>query len=199
MRGRLTSIYFQFYDLATSRCLMAERAWQWQSGESRTFIKGGGWQGTWAGLTCGGRVDAESGSTGSRPISKGARRVLEVTRTVSLAELYRSDKLAQTERFQLASAVAAMVEGTLNEAGSLANGLRLESGELIARVALSDLAIAADYPAGLGGQRRIKQIRVSLPTLLGPYQHLQAVMNYTGGQPLPPGCDCMAISQGLER
>lgn len=196
MRGRLASIYFQFYDIAASRCLMAERAWQWQSGETRTFIKGGGWQGTWAGLTCGEGLMLNLAQLEAAHI-KSARRALEVTRTVSLGELYRSDRLPQAQRFELAAAVAAMVEGRQTEAGTVANGLRLESGELIARVNLPDLAIATDYPAGLGGRRRVKQIRVSLPALLGPYQNLQAVLGYTGGQPLPPGCERMAISQGL--
>lgn len=198
MRGRLASIYFQFYDLAASRCLMAERAWQWASGESRTFIRGGGWQGTWAGLTCGEGLMLNLAQLEAAHM-KGARRALEVTRTVSLAELYRSDKLAEEDRFELASAVSAMIGGDKTEAGSVANGIRLENGELIATVTLADLEIAGDYPQQLGAQRRIKQVSVSLPALLGPYQDIQAVMNYTGGQqPLPPGCEQMAISQGIK-
>lgn len=198
MRGRLASIYFQFYDLAASRCLMAERAWQWASGESRTFIRGGGWQGTWAGLTCGEGLMLNLAQLEAAHM-KGARRALEVTRTVSLAELYRSDKLAEVDRFELASAVSAMIGGDKTEAGSVANGIRLENGELIATVTLADLEIAGDYPEQLGAQRRIKQVSVSLPALLGPYQDIQAVMNYTGGQqPLPPGCEQMAISQGIK-
>lgn len=197
MRGRLASIYFQFYDLAASRCLMAERAWQWTSGESRTFIRGGAWQGTWAGLTCGEALMLNLAQL-EAAYMKGSRRALEVTRTVSLAELYRSDKLAEKDRFELASAVSAIIGGDQTEAGSVANGIRLENGELIATVTLADLEITGDYPAQLGSQRRIKQVSVSLPALLGPYQDIQAVMNYTGGQqPLPPGCEQMAISQGI--
>lgn len=198
MRGRLASIYFQFYDLAASRCLMAERAWQWTSGESRTFIRGGAWQGTWAGLTCGEALMLNLAQL-EAAYMKGSRRALEVTRTVSLAELYRSDKLAEEDRFELASAVSAIIGGDETEAGSVANGIRLENGELIATVTLADLEITGDYPAQLGSQRRIKQVSVSLPALLGPYQDIQAVMNYTGGQqPLPPGCEQMAISQGIK-
>ncbi|MEX3242937.1 hypothetical protein, partial [Serratia quinivorans] len=53
LRSRLTAIYFQFYDLTASRCMMAQAAWQWQTGGTETFIKPGAWQSTHAGLLCG--------------------------------------------------------------------------------------------------------------------------------------------------
>lgn len=197
LRGRLSSIYFQFYDLAVSRCLMAERAWHWESGDSsRTFIRGGGWQGTWAGLTCGEGLMLNLAQLEAARM-KWSRRTLEVSRTVSLADFYRSEKLAD-ERFELAAAVSAVVSGDKTDAGSLANGIRLEDGQLFVTVTLPDLGIAGDYPdTQLGEQRRIKQLSVSLPALMGPYQDVQAVLSYSGGQQLPPGCNQLAISRGM--
>ncbi|QQQ49745.1 hypothetical protein JJQ97_20755 [Pseudomonas syringae] len=196
LRGRLATIYFQFYDLAVSRCLMAEKAWHWESGKSDTYIRGGGWQGTWAGLTCGEGLMLNLAQLETARM-KWSKRALEVTRTVSLADFYRST-LAETDQFELSAAVSALLNGDTPPEGS-AERVRLdESGALTASITLADLNIVDDYPSGLGDQRRIKQVSVSLPALLGPYQDVQAVLNYTGGgNGLPPGCDNMAISRGV--
>ncbi|PIO94555.1 hypothetical protein CBI55_09750 [Pseudomonas syringae] len=196
LRGRLATIYFQFYDLAVSRCLMAEKAWHWESGKSDTYIRGGGWQGTWAGLTCGEGLMLNLAQLETARM-KWSKRALEVTRTVSLADFYRST-LAETDQFELSAAVSALLSGDTPPEGS-AERVRLdESGALTASITLADLNIVDDYPSGLGDQRRIKQVSVSLPALLGPYQDVQAVLNYTvGGNGLPPGCDNMAISRGV--
>lgn len=196
LRGRLATIYFQFYDLAVSRCLMTEKAWHWESGKSDTYIRGGGWQGTWAGLTCGEGLMLNLAQLETARM-KWSKRALEVTRTVSLADFYRST-LAESDQFELSAAVSALLNGDTPPEGS-AERVRLdESGALTASITLADLNIVDDYPSGLGDQRRIKQVSVSLPALLGPYQDVQAVLNYTGGgNVLPPGCDNMAISRGV--
>ncbi|MGN9494412.1 neuraminidase-like domain-containing protein [Pseudomonas syringae pv. aptata] len=196
LRGRLATIYFQFYDLAVSRCLMTEKAWHWESGKSDTYIRGGGWQGTWAGLTCGEGLMLNLAQLETARM-KWSKRALEVTRTVSLADFYRST-LAESDPFELSAAVSALLNGDTPPEGS-AERVRLdESGALTASITLADLNIVDDYPSGLGDQRRIKQVSVSLPALLGPYQDVQAVLNYTGGvNELPPGCDNMAISRGV--
>ncbi len=196
LRGRLATIYFQFYDLAVSRCLMAEKAWHWESGKSDTYIRSGGWQGTWAGLTCGEGLMLNLAQLETARM-KWSKRALEVTRTVSLADFYRST-LTETDQFELSAAVSALLNGETPPEGS-AERVRLdESGALTASIALADLNIVDDYPSGLGDQRRIKQVSVSLPALLGPYQDVQAVLNYTGVvNELPPGCDNMAISRGV--
>ncbi|WP_232917391.1 hypothetical protein [Pseudomonas syringae] len=196
LRGRLATIYFQFYDLAVSRCLMTEKAWHWESGKSDTYIRGGGWQGTWAGLTCGEGLMLNLAQLETARM-KWSKRALEVTRTVSLADFYRST-LAESDPFELSAAVSALLNGDTPPEGS-AERVRLdESGALTASITLADLNIVDDYPSGLGDQRRIKQVSVSLPALLGPYQDVQAVLNYTGGgNVLPPGCDNMAISRGV--
>ncbi|OBS38782.1 toxin [Pseudomonas syringae pv. syringae] len=196
LRGRLATIYFQFYDLAVSRCLMTEKAWLWESGKSDTYIRGGGWQCTWAGLTCGEGLMLNLAQLETARM-KWSKRALEVTRTVSLADFYRST-LAESDQFELSAAVSALLNGDTPPEGS-AERVRLdESGALTASITLADLNIVDDYPSGLGDQRRIKQVSVSLPALLGPYQDVQAVLNYTGGvNELPPGCDNMAISRGV--
>nr|WP_329606868.1 neuraminidase-like domain-containing protein [Pseudomonas syringae] len=196
LRGRLATIYFQFYDLAVSRCLMAEKAWHWESGKSDTYIRGGGWQGTWAGLTCGEGLMLNLAQLESVRM-KWSQRALEVTRTVSLADFYRNT-LVDGDEFELSAAVLALLnEGT--PPGASAERVMLDgSGALTVSINLEDLHIFDDYPSELGDQRRIKQVSVSLPALLGPYQDVQAVLNYTSSESiLPPGCDHVAISRGV--
>uniref|UniRef100_UPI00300E1871 Tc toxin subunit A-related protein n=1 Tax=Serratia proteamaculans TaxID=28151 RepID=UPI00300E1871 len=57
---------------------------------------------------------------------------------------------------------------------------------------LADLNIAGDYPASLGNTRRIKQISVTLPALVGPYQDIRAVLSYGGSVVMPRGCTALA-------
>lgn len=58
------------------------------------------------------------------------------------------------------------------------------------------MGIETDYPASLGSTRRIKQISVTLPALVGPYQDMRAIFSY-GGSALPAGCKAIALSHGI--
>ncbi|MDE9443984.1 hypothetical protein KKJ13_20940, partial [Xenorhabdus bovienii] len=84
LRGRLATIYFQFYDLAAARCLMAEMAYRWETNESAArFIKPGAWQGTYAGLLAGEALMLNLAQMEEAHL-KQDQRALEVERTVSL-------------------------------------------------------------------------------------------------------------------
>lgn len=199
LRGRLAAIYFQFYDLAVSRCLMAERAYQWEVNDAAThFIKPGAWQGTYAGLLCGETLTLNLTQMDNAYL-QWDNRALEINRTVSLADQYNG--LQAATRFVLADKVAALV--TAGKDGSAGDGknnvLKLASGTLSASVSLADLKLKDDYPTAmnLGTVRRIKQISVTLPALVGPYQDVQATLTYGGASKLPKGCTAVAISTGM--
>ncbi|CAI2006145.1 Uncharacterised protein [Serratia quinivorans] len=190
LRSRLTAIYFQFYDLTASRCMMAQAAWQWQTGGKETFIKPGAWQSTHAGLLCGESLQLNLAQMEAAWL-KWNRRALEVTRTVSLAGVYRTD-------FVLTEAVKQLLTDGKGEVGSAKNGLKLTADhQLQMAFNIADLNIAGDYPAGLGKVRRIKQISVTLPALVGPYQDVRAVLSYGGSTGLPDGCQAIALSHGM--
>lgn len=192
LRGRLSTIYFQFYDLTVARCMMAERVYTWETEDTRTFIRGG-WQGAWAGLTCGEGLMLNLAQM-EQAWMIWHRRTMEVTRTVSLADFFNSEVLGD-DKFNLHDAVVTLLQGG-SEAGTVTNGVGLEGESIVVRAALDDLKIDQDYPGGFGAVRRIKQISVSLPALLGPYQDVRAVLNLTAAA-LPPGCDSMVISRGM--
>ncbi|WP_324284975.1 neuraminidase-like domain-containing protein [Enterobacter ludwigii] len=195
LRGRLSTIYFQFYDLTVARCMMAERVYNWETEDTRTFIRGG-WQGAWAGLTCGEGLMLNLAQM-EQAWMIWHRRTMEVTRTVSLADFFNSEVLGE-DKFNLHDAVVTLLQEERG-AGTVTNGVGLEGESIVVRAALDDLKIDQDYPESFGAVRRIKQISVSLPALLGPYQDVRAVLNLTGqnAATLPPGCDSMVISRGM--
>nr|WP_217591284.1 neuraminidase-like domain-containing protein [Burkholderia sp. GbtcB21] len=196
MRGRLSAIYYQFYDLAVSRCLMAEQAYQWETRSVERFIKPE-WNTTYGGLLCGEALMLNLAQMEAAHLIQDAR-ALEVVRTVSLSDFYAG--LPDDQQFDLAKKTVAFIEAGGGRAGSDENGLSLENDRLSATVTLRDLKIMEDYPASMqvGSQRRIKQLSVTLPALIGPYQDIQAMLSYGGSLVLPRGCEALAVSRGLD-
>ncbi|EOC9368005.1 neuraminidase-like domain-containing protein, partial [Enterobacter asburiae] len=194
LRGRLSAIYYQFYDLAVSRCLMAQQAWQWDKFETRSFIQPGTWMGANAGLLAGETLMLNLAQMEQEWL-KEDERAKEVTRTVCLSEVYAG--LAGDAAFSLADRVVELVSNGSDGAETKDNGLRIADHELQATLKLSDLGIGSDYPASLGPVRRIKQISVTLPALVGPYQDVRAVLSYGGSVVMPRGCSALAVSHGM--
>lgn len=194
LRGRLSAIYYQFYDLAASRCLMAQQAYLWDKSETRTFIQPGAWQGTNAGLLAGETLMLNLAQM-EQAWLESDERAKEVTRTVCLSEVYAG--LAVDDAFSLAERVVELVSAGSGNAGTESNGLQMEEQQLLATLKLHDLGIDSDYPTFLGSRRRIKQISVTLPALVGPYQDVRAVLSYGGSVVMPRGCSALAVSHGM--
>ncbi|QXF32618.1 toxin [Photorhabdus luminescens] len=201
LRGRLAAIYFQFYDLAVARCLMAEQAYRWElNDDSARFIKPGAWQGTYAGLLAGETLMLSLAQMEDAHLKRD-KRALEVERTVSLAEVYTG--LPQDKGpFSLTQEIDKLISKGSGSTGSGNNNLAFGAGtdtktSLQASVSLADLNIREDYPASLGKIRRIKQISVTLPALLGPYQDVQAILSYSDKAGLANGCEALAVSHGM--
>lgn len=191
LRGRLASIYYRFYDLTAARCMMAEAAYQWLiNDKSVKYIKPGAWQSSNAGLMAGESLLLNLAEMEQAWLKRDSRS-LEVTRTVSLAEVYRTDGVILAEK------IAELLQGNGSGNTPASTGLSMtEDKQLHAAFNLQKLAIAADYPANLGNTRRIKQISVTLPALVAPYQDMRAIFSY-GGSSLPAGCKSIALSHGI--
>jgi hypothetical protein len=196
LRGKLSAIYYQFYDLAVSRCLMAEQSWQYDLNDpAKTFIRPGAWQGTYAGLLAGENLLLMLEQMYKAYLEQD-KRALEVTRTVSLASVYAG----LPDGFVFTDEVMMLLDAGKGSAGNGDNTLKLESGKLQATLKLADLKIEDDYPDSLGSLgkvRRIKQISVTLPALVGPYQDVRAVLGYGGSVKTPQGCNAIAVSHGM--
>lgn len=195
LRGCLSDIYHQFYDLTVSRCLMSQEAYRWELNKPEaSFIKPGAWNSTYAGLMAGENLMLNLTQMEDAYL-KQDERPLEVTRTVSLAHLYAALKDGQD--FVLADEVKNLLDSGSGQVGTDVNGLKLTGTTLASTVKLADLDIMVDYPDNLGSVRRIKQISVTLPMLMGPYQDVQAVLSYGGSVVMPRGCNSLAVSHGM--
>ncbi|WP_118985515.1 neuraminidase-like domain-containing protein [Photorhabdus sp. CRCIA-P01] len=195
LRGRLATIYFQFYDLAVARCLMAEMAYRWETNDAAaSFIKPGAWQGTHAGLLAGETLMLNLAQMEDAHL-RWDQRALEVERTVSLVDVYTEPN---NDRIDLTAKITDLLEKSKGNFGNDNNGIRLHDNKLIATVNLASLKIHEDYPASANETRRIKQISVTLPALLGPYQDVQAILSYGGSETgLAESCKSLAISHGI--
>nr|WP_235845342.1 hypothetical protein [Morganella psychrotolerans] len=191
LRGRLASIYYRFYDLTVARCVMAEKAYAWQTNDKATrYIKPGAWQNNNAGLMAGESLLLNLAEMEQAWLKQDSRS-LEVTRTVSLAEVYRTDNLILAEK------ITELLNGNAREEKPALTGISITKNEqLHAAFNLKKLAIAEDYPFEEKKTRRIKQISVTLPALVEPYQDMRAIFSY-GGSSLPAGCKAIALSHGI--
>ncbi|UPK80717.1 Tc toxin subunit A [Proteus vulgaris] len=192
LRGKLMAIYKPFYDLAISRCRMAELAYQYDLGETQTFIRPGAWQGNYSGLMAGENLMHNLTHMENSYLEKD-KRALEITKIVSLGDVYQG---LSTKPFGFEQ-VTDVINQSKTQLGTAVNGITLKNGQLQASIRLSDLAIDKDYPADLGQLRRVKQISVTLPALTGAYQNIRAVLNYGGSAVKPRGCNAIAISHGM--
>ncbi|MCW7550302.1 neuraminidase-like domain-containing protein [Photorhabdus sp. APURE] len=196
LRGRLAAIYFQFYDLAVARCLMAEMAYRWETNETTaSFIKPGAWQGTHAGLLAGETLMLNLAQMEDAHL-RWDQRALEVERTISLTQHYGA---LPEKSFNLTTRISTLLAGGTTDSID-DHPVTLENGQLSAKISLSGLSLDNDYPDGngVGNIRRIKQISVTLPALLGPYQDIQAILSYGGNETgLAESCKSLAISHGI--
>ncbi|CAI8979748.1 neuraminidase-like domain-containing protein [Pseudomonas chlororaphis] len=198
LRGRLSAVYFQFYDLTVAACMMAEKSYRWEtSNEAASFIKPGAWQGTYAGLLCG-----EALMTNLVQMEMAYQvwdsRALEVERTISLAQVYAT-QLEVYDGFGFEEHLNTLLQNGSGHVGGENNGIVLDNDLLAVTVSLSSLKLEEDYPESmsLGKTRRIKQVSVSLPVILGPYQNIQATLSYAGSRIMPAGCTAIAVSSGM--
>ncbi|MDE9492711.1 toxin [Xenorhabdus bovienii] len=195
MRGKLSAIYYQFFDLTQSFCLMAQEALRRELNDKGvTFIRGGVWNGTTAGLMAGETLLLNLAEMEKAWLERD-ERALEVTRTVSLAQVYQA---LPSDSFSLTEKLTQFLRDGKGNAGVSGNELKLSSGQIAASVRLSDLNIFSDYPdENLGRTRQLKQVSVTLPALVGPYEDIRAVLNYGGSVVMPRGCSAIALSHGM--
>ncbi|MCG1018548.1 MULTISPECIES: neuraminidase-like domain-containing protein [Burkholderiaceae] len=195
MRGKLSAIYYQFFDLTQSFCLMAQEALRRELNDSGlTFIRGGVWNGTTAGLMAGETLLLNLTEMEKAWLERD-ERALEVTRTVSLAKVYQALPL---DSFNFTEKLTQFIREGKGSAGVSGNELKVSNGQIEASIRLSDLNIFSDYPESLGSTRQLKQVSVTLPALVGPYEDVRAVLNYAGSVVMPRGCNAIAISHGTD-
>lgn len=189
--ARLATLYYQLYDSVSALCTQAQASLRWETSDVRNYLRPGNWNDLYQGLLAGESL-LLSLQQMENAYLQWDRRTLEVRKTVSLLSL--SPSLItdiQTALTQKASMLARRDE----EPSKVTVTLKDEG--LILTFDLKDMNIANDYPDRLGAKRLLKALSVSLPALLGPYQDVQALLSYSGNEPIADGCTAVAISHGL--
>lgn len=197
LRGRLSSLYYQFYDIAVSRCMAAQASYSWETKDAQVYIQPGNWQDNYAGLLSGEGLMLNLASLESKYLEWNSRS-LEVVRTVSLADVFQQ---LSENAFNFVEKLPEVLENSSKVGGDTDYIEVDDKGTFNASVSLAGLKITDDYPnaaISLGDVRRIKQISATLPALLGPYQDIQAILSYVGSNGnVPEGCKMVAISNGM--
>ncbi|MBF8739677.1 neuraminidase-like domain-containing protein [Pseudomonas guariconensis] len=192
LRARLASIFYSYYDLTVSRCMMAQSALQWEKGDTTTYLRTGTWNGAWAGLLCGEGLMLALGQMEDAWV-KWQKRELEVTRAVSLASVFEGSfgKDSGGNPSTLSEAIVAVLAGEDVECTLPLSSVTYESNRLSVQFGLNQLGLAEEFAAGTC---RVRRIRVSLEGAnVESSGQLRArlMTNYTG---LPAGCDQSVIS-----
>ncbi|SEO81199.1 virulence plasmid A protein [Luteibacter sp. UNC138MFCol5.1] len=188
--SRLSTLYYQLYDACLGLCAQAQQAYAFETGDKDIIIKPGAWDDRYQGLLAGEHLWLSLQRLEQAWLEHDAR-CMEIERTVSLQALAPDARLSEL------IALAKM------NGSSGGENLELSYEDEILRIKapLPGMKLVDDYPdnMGVGSERRIKSIAVTLPALLGPYEDVRAVLSYTGeyASTLPAGCSAVAVSRGL--
>lgn len=173
MVSRLSALYYQLYDNTVPVCLQARNALSREFGGDNVdgLFRGVVWNDLYQGLLAGEGLTSELQKLNNVWLQQGALG-LEATRTVSLADL-RGE-----ESGSLGTSISDVFAGHSDSAD---NGvLTLKDGIFSAALDMSKLGLESSYNDKIR-RRFIKSISVTLPTLLGPYQDIEATLS-CGGQ-----------------
>ncbi len=197
LRARLASIFYTYYDLAATRCVMAQKALQWEMDDTTTYLRTGTWNGAWAGLLCGEGLMLALGQMESAWV-KWQKRELEVTRTVDLSKVFADKLQVDGQVVTLSEAVRAILDRKEVKVDPQRLDASMElaaNGSLSIRFGVKALGLATGFENAQA--RRVRSIAVSMPCLLGPYQDVHARL-LTDAPGLPRGCNQVAISHATK-
>ncbi|WP_338861912.1 insecticidal toxin complex protein TccB (plasmid) [Mycetohabitans rhizoxinica] len=167
LAARLSALYYQLYDITLPICLQAKAALVQELGAQDTdgVFRVPVWDNLWQGLLAGEGLSVELQKLDSIWLARGAMG-LEATRTVSLATLFG----AETFKDKLQT----VLDGnSVDPSGGVS--LSLTDNIFQATLDLSVLELEKSYNMK-DKTRRIKSVAVTLPTLLGPYQDIEATL-----------------------
>lgn len=194
MQGRLSALYYQFYDLSIARCLKAQLGYQWETGSSTTFIQPGAWDSNHAGLLCGESLMLNLAQMESAYLEWDAR-TLEVIRTVSMAQEMGLDS----------ASFNGLVNGVLDGTGTMSvpsessHSLTLD-GEVFRQYRPEVIKHRQRLPGQCGDPQPLSSHQAGecvAASAAGTYQDIQAVLGYSvGGGSIHPSCMQTTISHG---
>ena len=187
MSGRLSSLYYQLYDATLSLCLASRNALAREIGVERAgnLFSTPMWNDLYQGLLAGEGLMLELQKLENTYLKDDVRG-LEIQASVSLN--------AQIKVADGNDSFGAMLSSVLSDGGATApvGGVSMfmaDTNKLAITLDLSELSLNTDYGSA-GKTGRLKNISVTLPALLGPYQDVKATLGL--------GSTYVALSRGLD-
>jgi len=148
MKGELKSLYIRVYRLALEIARQAERAYQYEIDNDKTFIQPGHWNSLKEGLLSGHKLKFELEQLDKEYHDTNERR-LEITKVISLKSL---DSIALYE---------------LKTQGKC-------------QFSFTEKLFDLDFPGHYA--RKIKDIKITIPAVVGPYENVHASLQQTSSQ-----------------
>lgn len=162
LRTQLNTAYSALYDVAVTLCNHAEACWQFETGNyGKRIVRTPLWRADRYGLNAGAELRLDLLRLESEVLQHHEHH-LQVRKTVSLRELIAQGLVFDKGGAPLATWAA--LQGQLVKEGEAA-------------FTLSETLFNRDYPGHY--LRRLHSIAVTLPALLGPYQHVRATLAQT--------------------
>ncbi|MDI2145892.1 hypothetical protein KBJ94_28000 [Pseudomonas sp. ITA] len=186
MASRLSSLYYQMYDSALALCLTAKSALGREigAGNTNTLFTTPMWNDLYQGLLAGESLQLELQKM-ENTFLRQDQRGLEIQKTVSLN--------TQITRADSSHGFLALLNGALQGTPLPATGgvtvQMFNTDKLVISLAIDSLGLNGAY-GSTGKVGRFKNISVTLPALLGPYQDVEATLSL--------GTEVVALSRGLD-
>ncbi|MGH0590402.1 neuraminidase-like domain-containing protein [Bacillus mycoides] len=189
MVGHLSSLYYQMYDATLSLCWMAKNALEKELGNDKTIgmFTLPAWNDLYQGLLAGEVLMVELQKLDNLWLEEN-KRGMEAVKTVSLDALIRKDPDKKDPNLTFVGLVQEVLNGKSPEA---VNGVevQLQNDIFSAILDLSSLGLDNSYNA-VEKTRKIKNLSVTLPALLGPYQDVEATLSL--------GNETVTLSHGVD-
>lgn len=175
MVGRLSSLYYQMYDATASLCWMAKNALGKEIGKEKTtgVFTFPAWNDLYQGLLAGEMLMVELQKLDNLWLEEN-KRGMEAVKTVSLETLIRKNNPEITFANLVQEVLNGKTPGTINGVH-----VQLQNNIFSATLDLSSLGLDKSYNL-VEKKRRIKNLSVTLPALLGPYQDVEATLTLGG-------------------
>ncbi|MGX1460769.1 receptor-binding and translocation channel-forming TcA subunit of Tc toxin/ABC toxin-like protein/neuraminidase-like protein [Bacillus thuringiensis] len=175
MVGRLSSLYYQMYDATLSLCFMAKNALEKELRKDKItgILTLPAWNDLYQGLLAGEVLMVELQKLDNLWLEEN-KRGMEAVKTVSLDTLIRK----KDQEFTFVGLVQEVLNGKSPET---VNGVKvqLQNDIFSATLDLSSLGLDNSYNQ-VEKTRGIKNLSVTLPALLGPYQDVEATLSLGG-------------------
>lgn len=185
LTGRLSTLYYQLYDATLPLCMMAKASLEQELATEKAIglFTLPTWNDLYKGLLAGEMLMVELQRLENIWLEEN-KRGFEVTKTVSIDTLIKSSNNQSSFNYLIKEVLDGKPQEIVN-----CVSIQLQNNILSISLNLAELNLNNSYNQ-LEKIRSIKNLSVTLPTLLGPYQDVEAILSLNG--------EMTALSHGMD-